>query len=97
MIYLIFLLIIIFIFFNIIKKFTNNIKILHLVLYSDDIYYNQMYDITSKYYSKFKNVKTVYYKFSNQTLLNNDILTIEGTETYLPGILDKTIKAFNYF
>lgn len=97
MFYLIFLLILIFIFFNIVEKFTNNIKILHLVLYSDDIYYNQMYDITSKYYSKFKNIKTVYYKFSNQTLLNNDILTIEGTDTFLPGILDKTIKAFDYF
>ena len=74
----------------------NKIKVIHLVLYSDDKYYNQMYNITSKYYKKFTNVKTIYYKFSNKTELNDDILTIEGYESYIPGILDKTIKAFDY-
>ena len=28
--------------------------------------------------------------------LKDDILYIKGTETYIPGILDKTIKAFSY-
>ena len=58
----------------------NKTKIIHLVLYSDDKYYNQMYNITSKYYKKFTNVKTIYYKFSDKTELIDDILTIEGYE-----------------
>jgi len=75
---------------------------LHLVLYSDDIeYYNCMYNITSKYYVNFPNVKTIYYTYSNKIktdyLLQNNILYIKGNETYIPGILDKTIKAFEYF
>ena len=62
-----------------------------------------MYNITSKYYNKFNNnlCKTFYYKFSNDIkddyVLENNILLIKGNETYLPGILDKTIKAFSYF
>jgi len=74
----------------------NKIKIIHLVLYSDDKYYNQMYNITSKYYKKFTNVKTIYYKFYDKTELIDNILTIKGYESYIPGILDKTIKAFDY-
>lgn len=78
-----------------------NIRILNLVLYSDDKDYNDMYEITREYYKKFKNVRTIYYKFSGltdgSTYLKDDILYITGTETYVPGILDKTIKAFTYF
>jgi hypothetical protein len=59
-----------------------------------------MYEITSPYYKKFDNVKTIYYKFSNNIvedyILENDILLIKGNETQVPGIIDKTIKAFEY-
>jgi hypothetical protein len=82
------------------ENFNNDLKILHLVLYSDDLYYNQMYNLTSNYYKKFINVKTIYYTFCSDctnTQLVNDILYIKGEETYLPGILDKTIKTFEYF
>jgi len=77
-------------------------KILHLVLFSDDKYYNEMYKITSKYYSEFNdNIKTIYYKFNNsiseEYKLENDILNIKGNETRIPGILVKTIKSFIYF
>jgi hypothetical protein len=80
---------------------SNKYNILHLVLYSDDEYYNKMYEITSKFYKKFNNVKTIYYKFSS-TIENNyelfdDILLIKGNDTFVPGILDKTIKTFKYF
>ncbi len=79
----------------------NNIKILHLVLFSHDMYYDKMYNTTSKYYNKFSNVKTIYYTYdnniSNEYELKNDILYIKGTETYIPGILDKTIKTLEYF
>jgi hypothetical protein len=59
-----------------------------------------MYDLTKKYYSKFSNVKTIYYRFDeniiNEYELKDDILLIKGKETYIPGILYKTISAFEY-
>ena len=81
------------------------IKILHLVLYSESEYYTEMLNITSKYYKILHNVDTIYYRFSNDIdneyeLLKYDnysILLIKGIETYSPGITVKTIKAFKYF
>lgn len=76
-------------------------QFLLLVLFSQDENYDSMYELTSSYYSKFTNVKTIYYTFSNEIeddfVLKNNILYIKGTESYIPGILDKTIKAFKYF
>lgn len=76
------------------------VKILNLVLYCDDVNYNNMYNILSNYYKIFDNVKTYFYKFNN-TIENdieliNDVLNFKGTETMIPGILDKTLKAFKY-
>jgi hypothetical protein len=79
-----------------------DVKILHLVLLSDDIYYNQMYQITRNFYTKFSpKVKTIYYQYSNtekfhKPYLKDDILYIHGIESRIPGILEKTIKAFEY-
>lgn len=82
------------------ESFTNNISFVNLVLYSNDKEYDKMYELTSKYYSKFSNVKTIYYKFDENIVgeyeLRKNILHIKGKETYIPGILDKTIKAFQY-
>jgi len=80
--------------------YTKKINIINLVLYSNSDEYDLMYNLTRNYYKKFTNVKTIYYKF-NETIisdyvLENDILHIKGKETYVPGILDKTIKAFEY-
>lgn len=79
------------------------IKILQLILYSTDNGgpYDKMYQITSEYYKSFPNVTTYYYCFS-PTLetpykLDNNILYIQGNETYTPGILEKTVKTFEYF
>jgi hypothetical protein len=59
-----------------------------------------MRHLTKKYYKQFPNVKTIYYKFNDKNTdeyeLVDDILNIKGKETYIPGILDKTIKAFQY-
>jgi len=82
------------------EPFTDNITFINLVLYSNDKEYDKMYELTKKYYSSFSNVKTIYYVF-NDTLtteyqLKDDILNIKGKETYIPGILDKTIQAFEY-
>lgn len=84
------------------EKFENkDLSILHLVLYSESEVYDRMYNLTRKYYKKNKNVKTIYYKFSediyDEYVLIDDILHIKGTETYRPGILDKTLKAFKYY
>lgn len=77
------------------------LKFLHLVLFSHSNIYDSMYEITSVYYNKFQNVKTIYYAYSNEIteefVLKNNILYIKGIETYVPGILDKTIKCFKYF
>jgi len=78
------------------------LRILHLVLYSTDQEgpYDQMYEITRQYYAQFPNVKTVYYHFDptvDGDQLENDILRIRGEETYVPGILQKTVRAFEYF
>lgn len=86
----------------------SKINILNLVLYSDSPEYNEMYNITNEHYKKYKNVKTVYYKFHSNNDNDKDkeryiydenknILHIKGKDTYLPGILDKTLKAFYYF
>ncbi len=82
------------------ESFTSNLTFINLVLYSNDKEYDKMYDLTKKYYSKFSNVKTIYYIF-NETLtteyeLKDDILHIKGKETYIPGILDKTVSALQY-
>jgi hypothetical protein len=76
------------------------IKILNLVLYSDDEHYNNMYNVLSNFYKKFYNVKTYFYKFNN-TIENDielidDVLNIKGSESMIPGILDKTLKTFKY-
>ena len=81
-------------------NFKPQLKFLHLVLYSNDTNYDCIYKITSKYYKKFNNVKTIYYTYSsdiqNNYSLIGDMLYIKGKESYLPGILEKTIKAFEY-
>lgn len=77
-------------------------KVLHLVLYSNTTQqecYDIMYQLTSKFYKKFANVKTIYYKYDKideNFSLNDDILSIKGTESFVPGVLDKTLKTFEY-
>jgi len=82
------------------EPFTSSVTFINLVLYSNDKEYDKMYDLTKKYYSKFSNVKTIYYRFDeniiNEYELNDDILLIKGKETYIPGILEKTVSAFKY-
>jgi hypothetical protein len=83
------------------ETFENNMRILHLVLYSKNDAYDKMHDSTSALYKDAPNVDTYYYCFSpdiqNDYELSGDILFIKGEETFLPGILEKTLKAFEYF
>jgi hypothetical protein len=77
-------------------------KILNLVLYSDnDEIYSQMYEALSGYYKGFSDVTTYFYKYSENITDNievsGDIINIKGRESYMPGILNKTIDAFMLF
>lgn len=78
----------------------DSVSILHLVLYSPSEHYQQMYEATREYYKQFPSIRTLYYTFSptidSSYEIKDDILYIKGTESYLPGILQKTIKAFSY-
>jgi len=81
----------------------NKNKILHLVLFSHDNnnIYNSMYNILSTYYNKFSNITTIFYLFSKNIQqpyeLINNVLYIKGDESYVPGILDKTLLALSFF
>jgi hypothetical protein len=74
---------------------------LHLVLFSHSPVYDCMYNVTRQYYRTMPNVTTVYYTFapelSAEYEMRDDILYIRGEETYVPGILVKTVKALAYF
>ena len=72
-------------------------NILHLVLFSHDEYYDQMYKLTNVYYRQFGSVKTVYYTYSSEYEQSDDVLCFKGHESYVPGILEKTLRAFDYF
>lgn len=76
-------------------------KILHLVLFNDSPTYLPMYHHSRAWYKECESlgVETWYYRFnSNITTpsLNLDtmILELPGVETYIPGILHKTLAAF---
>jgi len=76
------------------------VKILNLVLFSHNKEYDEMYRITREYYRRFPEVTTLYYTFSEsidqEESLRDDVLYLYGKESYIPGILDKTMKAFSY-
>ena len=82
--------------------YIRNMKILNLVLYNDnDEIYIQMYKALSEYYKGFSNVSTYFYKYndniSDNIEISGDIINIKGRESYMPGILNKTIDALLLF
>jgi hypothetical protein len=72
--------------------------ILNLILYNDSIEYNKMRNELRRYLVT-KKIKYYFYCFDNKIypdyVFDDDILRIKGNETYVPGILDKTIKAIS--
>ena len=77
-------------------------KILNLVLYSDnEINYVHMYEALSEYYKGFSDVSTYFYKYneniSDNIEIKGDVISIKGRESYIPGILNKTIDTFMLF
>jgi len=75
-------------------------KILNLILYSDDEKYNQMKDILTEHNKNHK-IRSYFYCYkSDMTVpyeIIDNVLYISGKETYIPGILKKTLKAFDIF
>ncbi len=74
-------------------------RIVQLVLYSPDPHYDQMYAATRSFY----HIPTWYYFFDphmpaseGDVQLDGDKLRIRGEESFLPGILDKTMRAIAY-
>lgn len=60
-----------------------------------------MYEITSPYYQQFNDVTTVYYSYQEDLeepfKREGDRLLIKGKEEYGPAIMEKTVRAFEYF
>jgi hypothetical protein len=74
--------------------------LLHLVLYSENLpEYKDMYRATSRLYREMQ-IETLYYTFRKEQretfVLEGDVLYLKGTETYVPGILDKTMRTLEY-
>lgn len=77
----------------------------------NDEKYNEMYICLQQYYKLFEqrndvNVKTIFFRYTDIPNISNleseydldgDILYIKGKESFLPGVLEKTLKAFKYF
>jgi hypothetical protein len=88
-----------------VEQFEENksIKILNLVLYSSDNggAYDKMKTTTENFYKKFANVKTVYYRYApdldKDIELRDNVLYVKGDESYIPGILQKTLETFEFF
>lgn len=81
-----------------------NKKILHLVLYNPAPQYHAMYEITRSWYREWRRhkVQTFYYFYDPYVpspTIDEEAMTLRlpGNETYYPGILMKTLEAFEYF
>ena len=75
-------------------------KILNLILYSNDEKYDQMKDILVKHNKK-HNITSYFYCYKSDMTVSHEIidnvLYIQGKESYIPGILEKTLYALDVF
>lgn len=78
------------------------VRTVHLVLFSNTFPYNEMLKITREWYRTISEVTTIYYCYDPSISKPYDynetdmILKIRGSETYTPGILNKTLDAFAF-
>lgn len=71
--------------------------ILNLILYNNQHYYNKMMNSLRQYLKK-KKVLYFFYCYKNikdDYIIDGDIIYINGKESYKPGIITKTLIAFN--
>ena len=76
-------------------------KVLHLVLDSDEEPYNSITNVTRVWYEHFKEqgVDTFFYRYSEDVSVltihaKESLVLFPGKESYVPGILNKTMDAF---
>ena len=71
-----------------------------LILASDNEYYSQMQKLWKIYMNTHDNIKSYFIKYSSEideeVIINDSTIFIKGSETYIPGCLDKTVKAIEY-
>ena len=82
------------------QRITNKVNILNLILYSDDKPEYLLMKNTLEIMLTAMNIRHYFYKFDNdieKTTLIGNTLHIKGVETYISGILNKTLTAFDYF
>ncbi len=78
---------------------TKRVNMFNLILYSPSKEYELMYRIHSAYLNK-KKIDHLFYCFRNQENeyeVVDDILYIKGEESFMPGILEKTLKALKFY
>lgn len=75
-------------------------RILNLILYSPDLCYDMMADVLTSYLTS-KGVEHYFYSYREDLegdyLIEGHHLYLKGRETYLPGILTKTLAALKLF
>ena len=77
-------------------------KIIFLIISSDnEQVYKQMRELSSKYYSLYTNQIKFFFienrqMIDNQIIEDNNFLYINGIESFIPGIYQKSIKAIEY-
>ena len=82
----------------------NSIKILNLILYSNNSHYENMKNILMPYLKYIKSILNFDFYFycydpniKEDFIIKDHVLYIKGKETYIPGILEKTIRSFEIF
>ena len=72
-------------------------KILYLILYNENLdHENEMKRVLDRYVNNFSHVKTYFVAFkklnNKEYEINGNTIYFNGIESYIPGVLDKTIK-----
>jgi hypothetical protein len=86
-------------------KSERKFNILNLILFSnenceDREYYLKMIQLQKKYMKSYSGHNITFYFYCykedlrEEYVIEDDVIYIKGTETYIPGILEKTMKAF---
>jgi hypothetical protein len=72
-------------------------KVLLLVIHQVDSQYDKMYEVQSAHYARYPFLDTYFVCFSENLeapfSIEKDIIFIKGTESQVPGLLQKTIEA----
>jgi hypothetical protein len=88
---------------NLIEYKKNN-KICILIIYSKSEYYDKMKKLSEHHYKNYKNLDNIDYYYitldpniQEEYIIKNHDFIIKGNESYVPGILDKSLFAFDLF